>query len=161
MEQKNRRGFLTLVLAGFAAAFSSGGARAMTISAAKDSGLIIPGGLWETLAEATRGTDPSTAITALPVISPAIRALAGQEILIEGYLQPISKGFARSEYVLSRMPYHCTFCYSGGRASLMLVQTTSHLLYKPDAPVRLRGRLALQEQDPEDYYFQLLGAFAA
>ena len=158
---QNCRQFLTLAFAGLASAMGAGQAEAVTITAANDSGLRIAGGLWETFADATKGTDPSTSVTALPVITPAIRALAGQEIRIEGYLQPITMGFGRSEYVLSRMPYHCPFCYSGGRASLILVRSQRHLELKADMPVALRGRLVLQERDPEDYYFQLIGAVPA
>lgn len=116
---------------------------------------IIPGGLWNTLQHATDGTDPSTSVSdALPKITQAIAALDGKPVDIEGYIQPLNIGFGKKEYLLSRQPFHCAFCYGGGRASLVLVQTTNHIP-PSDKLIKLSGTMRLQKTDPADYYFQL------
>jgi hypothetical protein len=118
------------------------------------------GGLWDTLQRATDGTDPSTAITTeLPRFTPAIRKLAGQPVEISGYLQPVGTGFGKAEYILGRMSYHCSFCYSPGRASLALVRATKPLAnHAPTKMVTVRGTLVLQETMPDDFYYQIENA---
>lgn len=116
------------------------------------------GGLWETLQHVTDGTNPSTAIaTELPRVTPAIRALDNTTVEIAGYLLPLGTGFGRADYVLSQYPFHCGFCYSGGRGTLMLVRAAKPLP-ETSRMVTLAGRFRLQETVPDDYYFQLLDA---
>lgn len=162
-----RRNFMTLLAAAVPAALVAGKARALTTLEASDvpgvSAFTPTGGLWETLVRATDGTDPSTAITTeLPRFTPEIRALAGKPIVLEGYLQPICTGFGKAEYVIGRLPFHCPFCYSQGRASLALVRAAKPLPETATAGrVKITGKLVLQETVPDDYYYQIEDATLA
>jgi hypothetical protein len=155
-----RRSFMSLFAAA-PLALVAAPALALEATATAPAAMPVPtGGLWTTLVRATDGTDPSTAIvTELPRFTPEIRALAGTTITLEGYLQPIGTGFGKAEYVMGRLPFHCAFCYTQGRASLALVRTAVPL---PEAAtagkVTLRGTLVLQEERPDDYYYQLTDA---
>lgn len=152
-----RRNFLASLAAILPALALSKQSHALTISKTPAESVGIPQGAWNILAHATDGTDPSTAITALPNITPEMRQLAGKKVELSGYLQPLNTGFAKKEYLLSRVPFHCAFCYGGGRASLALIESSQHIK-AGDQLIRLSGTLQLQETDPEDYYFVLKNA---
>ncbi len=151
-----RRNFLSILAASVPFLALSKQSGAFTVSNSADSGLPVPQGAWNILSQATDGTDPSTAITALPKITKQIASMRGQKTELEGYLISIPSPGKEKLYVLSRAPYHCGFCYAGGRASLVLVQSAAHL---PEAgqmkTVKLSGTFDYQDNDPEDYYFQL------
>lgn len=135
-------------------------AQAMTTekaSAAKIKGLPVSSPEWTTLGHATDGTDPSTAFGDLPRFTPEIKALESKPLTLTGYVQSLGGGFGKQEYLLSSAPFHCPFCYGGGRASLVRVLTKSHLP-ETDGVVTLTGTLALQGTDPEEFYFTLKNA---
>ena len=116
-------------------------------------------GTWAVLEHVTDGTDPSTATVADPHFTPAIRKLAGAEVTLTGYLQPVGSGFGKTQdYLLSRQTFHCPWCYALGRGSLALASLDGHAAPDPAKPVTVRGTLALQEKDPADFYFQLKNA---
>ncbi|TAH36501.1 MAG: hypothetical protein EYC62_02325 [Alphaproteobacteria bacterium] len=148
-----RRNFLTAFGIGLPVFAFAKRSEASTLAKAQDAGLKIPQGAWNILAKATEGTDPSTAITALPKISGDIRKLKGQDVTLEGYLQSIPSP-GKKLYLLSRAPFHCAFCYAGGRASLALIESEKHLP-ATDQLVALTGKFDFQDSDPEDYYFTL------
>ncbi len=111
---------------------------------------------WTVLEHVTDGTDPSTSVIAPPHFSSEIRKLTGQDIALSGFIQPISSGFGKPKtYLLSRSPFHCPYCYTQGRGSLAVVTIDGHVPSAPDRKVVVRGKLALQETDPSDFYFQL------
>lgn len=133
-------------------------AHAWTSVSGADVGLLPPTGTWAVLAHVTDGTDPSTAISAMPKMTPEIRKLAGQEVTLTGYVQPIAGGFGqKQDYLLSREVFHCPFCYQFGRGSLALASIEGHVPAKTQKVI-IKGTLALQETDPSDFYFQLKNA---
>ncbi len=153
----SRRGFLGLMTAA-GAMVAAGQAKAMSEGEISKTSVGLPpaSGAWKILEHATDGTDPSLSIaTELPRLTPEIRKLAGTRVTLKGYVQALNAGFGGSEYLLSRLPMHCNFCYSGGRASLALVKAPKALELASGKPVTLEGVLALQETDPADYYFIL------
>jgi hypothetical protein len=157
MTVSTRRSFLaTLIAAVPAMALAPSAARAWTGVPAADVGMGPPTGIWAALDHVTDGTDPSTAIIAPPHFTADMRKLAGSDVTLTGYLQPVSGGFgAPKDYVLSRTPFHCPYCYTGGRGSLALASFASHAASDAGRKVTVRGTLALQDKDPGDFYFQL------
>ncbi len=156
---ETRRRVLATV-AGAAAIMTAapGVARAWTTVSAADVGLLPSMGVWAALAQVTDGTDPSAAIASAPVFTPAIRALAGTEVSLAGYLNagPWSAG-EPSAWLLSRETFHCPNCYPFGRGSLSLalVETRSP---PTGQRVRVTGRLALVEAAPAFVHFRLENA---
>ena len=149
-----RRSFL----AALAAVFAVSPARAWTPVSGEDVGIVPATGNWAVLEHVTDGTDPSTALIAPPRFTPEMRKLAGSDITLTGYLQPVSTGFGgKREYLLSRNAFHCAYCYPFGRGSLALATIEGHVP-SSTKKVTLRGTLALQEKDPSDFYFQMKDA---
>jgi hypothetical protein len=155
-----RRSVLTAIAAAlpFVAA---GKAKAITQVSAQDAHYPLASGFWTTLEHATDGSNPSTALSMPPNFTPAIKALAGKEIELTGYLTPLAGGFGRKpEYLLSRESFHCPYCYAFGRASLALAYMEGHIL-PTSGKVSVKGTLALQSADPTDFYFQIKNARVA
>lgn len=152
-----RRQFLAALAAVFPA-LAVTKAQALTEAPAVGRGLVPADGTWAILEHVTDGTDPSTVVAAAPHFSSEIRALSGQIITLTGYLQPVAGGFGgQQDYVLSRAPFHCPYCYPFGRGSLALVSLKGHSTVT-DKPVTVVGALTLQESDPADFYFQIKDA---
>jgi uncharacterized protein len=152
------------VLAAIAAALplaATAKAQALTKVSSADAHYPTATGVWATLEHATDGTNPSTALSLPPNFTPAIKALAGKEIELTGYLTPLAGGFGKKpEYLLSRESFHCPYCYAFGRASLALAYMEGHIL-PTSGKVSVRGTLALQSNDPTDFYFQIKNARVA
>lgn len=141
-----------------ALAVGSKSARAWTKVAAEDVGLIPATGAWAVLEHVTDGTDPSTTVIAPPNFTPEIQKLAGTEVTLTGHLQTVAGGFGKKQdYLLSRNSFHCPYCYAFGRGSLALATIEGHVP-SADKRVTVTGTLALQGNDPSDFYFQLKNA---
>jgi len=155
-----RRNILAAIATSVPAIAMTKAAKAWTQVSTADAKFPIPTGLWQTLEQVTAGTDPSTALGNPPPakFGPEITALAGKEIELAGFLTPLPAGFGKKpEYILSREPFHCPYCYTFGRGSLALALFDGHV---PAAggKVKIKGTLALQTSDPSDFYFQLKNA---
>ena len=133
--------------------------QAVTAADVKGNPLAPATGTWAVLEHVTDGTDPSTATIADPHFTSDIRNLAGTEVTLTGYLQPVASGFGQSrEYLLSRQTFHCPYCYALGRGSLAIATLGGHAAGDPAKTVTIKGTLALQEKDPADFYYQLKNA---
>ena len=153
-----RRSFLA-VLAAAVPALAAAPARAWTSVPAQDVGIVPASGVWATLGHVTDGTDPSTAIIAPPNFTADIKKLAGSEITLTGYLQPVSSGFgAQKDYLLSLNSFHCPYCYMFGRGTLALATIDGAHIPSSTKRQTVRGTLVLQDKDPADFYFQLKNA---
>jgi hypothetical protein len=156
-----RRSVLAALAAAVPALAASKGAKAWTSVSAQDAKFPMPTGLWQTLEHVTDGTDPSTALSdpPAPKFTPEIKAMAGKEVSLTGFLTPLAAGGfgKKQEYLLSRENFHCPYCYPFGRGSLALTEFSGHV---PPAggKVTVKATLALQDKDPSDFYFQLKNA---
>src|ERR1051326_7287923 len=98
----SRRAFVTLAAAACGFVMLPGMARALVASQTRvlhpARPLAIPSGekAWEILEAAAAG-------------DPALCALQGRRIALTGYLKRLGPG----EALLSRLPYHCDYCYLG------------------------------------------------
>jgi hypothetical protein len=163
MTDRIRRSFLTSIAVAMPAlALAPTPARAWTAASTQDVGLVPASGLWAILEHVTDGTDPSTSVIAPPHFSDDIKKVAGTEITLTGYLQPVSTGFGgQKDYLLSRNTFHCPYCYAFGRGSLALASIDGHVPGEMNRKVTVRGTLVLQDRDPSDFYFQLKNARVA
>src|ERR1700728_4029564 len=154
-----RRGVLAAIAASIPVLATTKAAKAWTQVSAADAKFPEASGTWKTLEHVTDGTDPSTALTdpPAPKFTPEIAALAGKEIVLTGYVTPLSGGFGKKpEYLLSRENFHCPYCYAFGRGSLALTDLSGHV--PASGKVTVKAILALQSADPSDFYFQLKNA---
>jgi hypothetical protein len=159
MTATSRRSFLATLAAAVPALAVASPVRAWTGVPAQDVGMGPATGVWAALEHVTDGTDPSTAIIAPPHFTADIKKMAGTEVTLTGYLQPVSSGFgAQKDYVLSRTAFHCPYCYTSGRGSLALATIAAHASADAGKKVTVRGTLALQDKDPGDFYYQLKNA---
>lgn len=84
----------------------------------------------------------------MPVFSEDLKALAGKEIMLEGYYLPID--VEGSEYViLSKFPYsQCFFCGGAGPESIAeIFFKVKHEKFTADQFIRVKGKLKLNEGD--------------
>jgi hypothetical protein len=155
-----RRSFLTSIAAAVPAmAVAPKLAHAWTAATPADVGILPPTGTWAVLAHVTDGTDPSTTVIAPANFTADIRAMAGKEITLTGYVQPVSGGFGKKQdYLLSSNTFHCPYCYQAGRGSLVLASLEGHTATASTKKVTVKGTLVLQEKDSSDFYFQLKNA---
>ena len=154
-----RRGVLA-ALAAAVPALAASKAKALSTISAQDAKFPVATGTWQTLEHVTDGTDPSTALAEPPPakFTADIKALAGKQIELTGYVTPLSGGFGKKpEYLVSRESFHCPWCYGFGRGSLALAFLDGHVPAS-NGRVTIKGTLALQESDPSDFYFQIKGA---
>lgn len=90
-----------------------------------------------------------------PLFSDAIKKLDGKEVIIEGYIIPLME--EGNEVALSANPYaSCFFCGAAGPASVMSVYLQEEgEKFKLDDIKKFRGKLKLNYDDPEQFYYML------
>jgi hypothetical protein len=83
----------------------------------------------------------------VPVFSADVKALAGQEIEVKGYIIPVEGYQGHTEFVFSAFPYNmCFFCGGAGPETVMEVYANEPIEYQA-ASIRLRGTLELNDED--------------
>ncbi|MEL6254428.1 MAG: DUF3299 domain-containing protein [Bacteroidota bacterium] len=95
-----------------------------------------------------------------PLFSDRVKALDGKEVIIEGYVIPMIEGL--NEIALSANPYAaCFFCGQAGPASVMSVFLKEDARkFKLDDIKKFRGRLKLNYDNPDEFYYLLQDARA-
>lgn len=82
-----------------------------------------------------------------PVFGDKVKALAGKEVTIKGYIIPVEGYKSHKEFILSAYPYNmCFFCGGAGPETVMEVTSTEPVKYQADA-VYLKGILKLNADD--------------
>lgn len=157
-----RRGFLSAFSITTAGAFvlPGEGARAMSLEprtqhprASLDA--ANTGGLdWDLLAQAGETRFVDGRMSRFPA---ALRALNGREVSLLGYMMPFTEATAHREFLLGALQFHCSGCMMGDLARLVAVKA-SESVKATDAPVLVRGRLHLIEQDQSPLFYRLENA---
>lgn len=90
-----------------------------------------------------------------PVFTSYIKSLNGKTVEVEGYLIPFDK--SGKEVALSANPYAaCFFCGKAGPASIMILKLKiPNTKLKTDMYKTVTGRLKLNFDDPEEFYYIL------
>lgn len=94
----------------------------------------------------------------VPVFSDELKAFAGKEVTVEGYVIPLQQSGSQDYFVLSRFPYNnCFFCGNAGPETVAEVYTQEKFSFR-DTRVRVTGTLALNDEDPLHLFFILSDA---
>ena len=93
-----------------------------------------------------------------PVFSEKVKALAGKEITIKGYIIPVEGYKSHKEFILSAFPYNmCFFCGGAGPETVMEVEASEPVKYKADA-IYLKGTLELNADDINRLMYKIVDA---
>jgi hypothetical protein len=115
--------------------------------------------VWKDLSEVTYkiGQDEFGELY-LPVFGDKIKKLAGKVVEADGYIIPFEGMFKPNHIILSSLPLaECFFCGSGGPETVMEVMLTNSIKYTSKR-VRVRGKLTLNDKDPEKLMYILKDA---
>jgi hypothetical protein len=93
-----------------------------------------------------------------PTFGASVKALAGKEVFITGYVIPVD--YDAGFFVVSKYPYaNCFFCGGGGPESVVDLQFASkHRNYKTDERLTFKGKLVLNADDIYKMNYILQGA---
>lgn len=91
----------------------------------------------------------------MPVFGPEVKALAGKEVTIKGYIIPIEGYKSHTEFVFSQYPYNmCFFCGGAGPETVMEVFAKEPIKYTAD-PIVIKGKLGLNDKDINRLMYEL------
>ena len=83
----------------------------------------------------------------VPVFSEDIKAMAGKEINIKGYIIPVEGYKSHTEFIFSAFPYAmCFFCGGAGPETVMEVTSIEPIKYTADQ-IEIKGKLELNDSD--------------
>ncbi|MGC6532482.1 MAG: hypothetical protein ACON34_05715 [Flavobacteriales bacterium] len=93
-----------------------------------------------------------------PTFGENVKALAGREVYITGYIIPVD--YDENFYVLSRYPFaNCFFCGGAGPESVVDLRfKNENRMYETDERLTFRGKLALNADDVYQMNYILEGA---
>lgn len=93
-----------------------------------------------------------------PTFGENVKALAGREVYITGYIIPVD--YDENFYVLSRYPFaNCFFCGGAGPESVVDLRfKDENRMYETDERLTFRGKLALNADDVYQMNYILEGA---
>lgn len=112
--------------------------------------------VWKDLSEVTYkiGQDEFGELY-IPVFGPKIKNLEGKVVEADGYIIPFEGMFKPEHIILSSLPLaECFFCGSGGPETVMEVMLKNPIKYTSKR-VRVRGKLTLNDKDPEKLMYIL------
>lgn len=112
--------------------------------------------VWKELSEVTYkiGQDEFGELY-IPVFGPKIKNLEGKVVEADGYIIPFEGMFKPEHIILSSLPLaECFFCGSGGPETVMEVMLKNPIKYTSKR-VRVRGKLTLNDKDPEKLMYIL------
>lgn len=93
-----------------------------------------------------------------PLFSKEVVALANKTITLPGYMVPFENGMKGTHFMLSSLPLNaCFFCGVGGPETVVEIFLASPITYT-DKPVEIKGKLILNDTDPDKMIYQLIAA---
>ena len=122
---------------------------------------VEPTSAWQTLGKVTFKKQYDDLLgfkIDIPVFSETVRAIDGDEITLRGYIVPTQGYKSHNEFVFSAFPYNmCFFCGGAGPETVIEVVTVEAIEYTAD-PIIIKGKLALNDEDPNRLMYALSGA---
>lgn len=83
----------------------------------------------------------------VPVFSEEIKAMAGKEVKIKGYIIPVEGYKSHKEFIFSAYPYNmCFFCGGAGPETVMEVSADEAVKYTAEQ-IEIQGKLELNDSD--------------
>ena len=123
------------------------------------SAFICEQNYWQVLAEVrfSKTLDANGHEIDIPVFSARLQSYHGKEIMLEGYLIPLSETGAAS-YMFSKLPFNvCYFCGGAGPETVVELQTSKPIDFTSKR-IACRGILLLNSKDPDHHIFILQNA---
>ena len=106
--------------------------------------------LWKSLANLTFKKEYDEMLgfkVDVPVFNDDLKAMAGTEITIKGYIIPVEGYKSHTEFVFSAYPYNmCFFCGGAGPETVKEVYSKEAIKYTAE-PVTIKGVLELNDSD--------------
>lgn len=128
----------------------------LVVAPLKPRGDVVP---WELLGSVRTKFEKVGDRGYVRILFPAeLQALDGQVQRIQGYMMPLEPGDKHTHFLLSAVPTNCPVCLPGGPESLVEVRADQPVPYQALAPVVVRGRLAVLQQDPMGFFYRLSDA---
>lgn len=94
----------------------------------------------------------------IPVFSPQVKDLSGQEITVKGYIIPVEGYKDHKEFIFSAFPYNmCFFCGGAGPETVMEVVALEGVAFTAEQIV-LTGTLELNDSDINKLMYRLVDA---
>ena len=115
--------------------------------------------VWELIADKTYKQDSKKQwVVSFP---PALKALDNKVIELPGYIIPVKAGLKHSTFMFSVVPTEqCPFCGQGDIPSMIEVRAAKPLEFS-EKPVRIKGKLVLNESGDGNSEIFLLNASPA
>lgn len=121
-----------------------------------------PGGTSWKLLESTRlndRTDPKTQmIFTRPTFPPAVRALAGRQIKVAGWMLPLTNGVTQRHFVLLGYPPGCPFHMHALPNQFIEVHAAIPVKVDELNPIIISGTLELTGEDESGIFYRLRNA---
>jgi hypothetical protein len=93
-----------------------------------------------------------------PIFTKEVLAFSNKRITLPGYMVPFENGMKGSHFMLSSLPLNaCFFCGVDGRETGVEIFLSQPVTYT-DKPVEIRGKLILNDKDPDKMIYQLVDA---
>jgi len=95
-----------------------------------------------------------------PTFSKESMSWNGKNVIVEGFLIPVSEIGDSTVSVLSALPYaQCFFCSGAGIGAIMQIKAEGNIKrMETDEKVKLKGKLLLNGDNPMELYYQLVNA---
>jgi len=94
----------------------------------------------------------------IPVFSDEIKAMAGKEIEVKGYIIPVEGYKSHTEFIFSAFPYNmCFFCGGAGAETVMEVYSAEPIKYQTEV-ITIKGILKLNDTDINQLMYILADA---
>jgi uncharacterized protein len=88
---------------------------------------------------------------------PAVAALNGRVVRVNGYIMPLQQSDQQTHFVLMAYPPSCPFCMTAGPQYLIEVRTARPIRFNYDAIV-IEGTLTTLVRDPQGFFYRITNA---
>jgi hypothetical protein len=103
---------------------------------------------WEVLADTTVDR------RSRPTFSRYLKELAGKQVRLTGFMQPIGDDPDLSSFLLIEHPVGCWYCEMPEMVNIVLIEMPADKTVRPTrGQVRVTGKLTLNDSDPENFYY--------
>lgn len=129
------------------------------LKAQHTSGIPLMTKTWELIADKSyKQNDKKQWVASFPA---ALKAMENRIVELPGYIIPVKAGLKHSLFMFSVVPTEqCPFCGQGDIPSMVEVHAASPMNYS-DKPVRIKGKLVLNESGDGNSELYLLNAAPA
>jgi hypothetical protein len=93
----------------------------------------------------------------LPKFTPAVKALDGKVVRVNGYMMPLDTTEKQSRFLLMAYPQSCPFCLTAGSQYFIEVLAAAPVPYRQDSMV-IEGKMELLEKDENGLYYRMRAA---